>query len=533
MTFHSDAWLAIVLLMVSIALMFFARSSVRWHWAAVVVAGMACVPLIQYGFGQIPFFGVAWINATYLLGLCTALLLGAYWERASPGQCADFLFLALGLAGMVSVGIQIHQWLLFDSLEFWVNKALGRPYGNLGQPNQLATLLVLGLLGCSWGFVRKQLSAWSSILLAGFFLLGIALTQSRTGWLNVSIFILAMFCWGWTRSQKRIMVTAVGLGTFFVVCVLGLSWLSDLLQLTGAYDLSGRFSEQARPVIWRLLADAAWEKPWFGYGWGQTGFAHLQVAASHPFLGVIFFEAHNLFLDLILWNGIPLGVFVVVAMTWWLAAATRAVKGVSDAILLLFLLVLGVHAMLEYPLHYAYFLLPAGLVAGVLNVRLKFRPAFISAHWVCMVVLLGSGAMLAVTVRDYIRVESSFADLRFEKARIHTNNPGSAPELWVLTQLREMIIFGRTEARPNMSDQELVWMRDVTKTYPSPYNAHKLALALALNGQGVEAQLWLKNLCKAFPVQFCEGTRITWAQKALKEPAIAAVPWPANVDGAR
>lgn len=532
MTFHSDAWMAIVLVTMTSVLLMRVRRSVGCHWSAILVACTAFVPMAQYVFGLVPFVGIAWINSAYLVGLLLALLAGAHWEKISNGQCADFVFLAIGWASIVSVGIELHQWLELDSLEFWINRVQYRyrPYGNLGQPNQLATLLVLGLLGCGWGIARKQLAAWAGLLMAAFLLLGIALTQSRTGWLNVSILFLAMLLYGWARSSKKLIWASVGLGLYFFVCILGLPLASDVLGLGSGAEFSTRNAIGIRPVVWRMFLDAILQKPFFGFGWGQTMFAHLDVAADHPFTGFVLFQAHNLFLDLLIWNGVPVGLFLSVALVWWFVIAAKAAKDVNDAILLLSLLVLGIHAMFEFPLHYAYFLLPAGLMVGVLNVRLGFRPPFVVTSWAVMGVWLTAAAMLAVTIRDYARVESSFFDLRFEKARIHTDQPGSAPDVWVLTHLRDLIKYSRMEARANLTANELNWMRNVTKSYPSPVNVREFAMTLALNKQNDEAQQWLRRLCKTYPKEHCRGTKVFWAEQSLKEPAIAAVPWPMGAE---
>lgn len=532
MTFHSDAWMAIVLVTTIPVLFMRVRRAAEWHWSAILVACMAFVPVAQYACGLVPFVGVAWINASYLLGLLLALLAGAHWEKISRGQCADFVFLAIGLAAIVSVGIELHQWLELDSLEFWIIRAQYRyrPYGNLGQPNQLATLLVLGLLACGWGMTRKQLAAWASLLMGGFLLLGIAVSQSRTGWLNISVLGLAMLSYGLARSSRKLVWASLGLGLYFILCIQGLPWLADVLGLGSGAEFSTRNIVGIRPVVWRMFLDAISLKPVFGYGWGQTMFAHLEVAADHPFTGFVLFHAHNLFLDLLIWNGVPIGLFLSVALIGWFVSAAKAVGEVNDAILLLFLLVLGIHAMSEFPLHYAYFLLPAGLMVGVLNVRLGFRPPIVVTPWAVMGVWLAAAAMLAVTVRDYARVESSFFDLRFEKARIHTDQPGSAPDVWVLTHLRDLIVYSRMEARANLPADELNWMRNVTKSYPSPVNVREMAMTLALNNQRDEAQQWLRRLCKTYPKEHCRGTKVFWAKQALKEPAIAAVPWPTGAE---
>ncbi|PIW09923.1 MAG: polymerase, partial [Comamonadaceae bacterium CG17_big_fil_post_rev_8_21_14_2_50_60_13] len=65
----------------------------------------------------------------------------------------------------------------------------------------------------------------------------------------------------------------------------------------------------------------------------------------------VFSHSHNLFLDLVLWCGIPFGLFVSLYLIRWFWLRLRAVRCAEDAVLMLFLLVVGNHAMLELPLH--------------------------------------------------------------------------------------------------------------------------------------------------------------------------------------
>lgn len=525
MSFHSDAWLSIVFSLVFAGIVFRVRTLLECHWLPLLTAVLVAVPWLQFLAGQITFFGEAWINSLYLLGFVMAHFLGAYWEKIEPSQCLDFLFLGIGVAALASVGIQLHQWLLLDSLEFWINQALGRPYGNIGQPNQMATLLVLALLGAAWGVLRKKLSASAATVFALFILMGVALTQSKTAWINVAIVLSSMFYVGWKKSQKPWMLFSTGFAAFFLACIIGLPRLADLIGVNTSYA-SDRLVDYARPIVWSLFADAIWQQPFSGYGWGQDISAYLEQVNSNPPLRAIYAHSHNLLLDLVLWNGIPLGGLVVLCICYWFICLVRKTREVRDAIPFFFLVVLCIHAMLELPLHYAYFLLPAGLVAGCLSVRLKLKVAFALPHKVGVALICLVAGMLAITIRDYAHVESSFYDLRFEKARIQLGHVASPPDVWALTQLREMVVIGRVEARENMAEKDIRWMLDVTKLYPSPYNVHKLATALALNHRGAEAQDWLRRLCKAFPEEYCRGTKINWAEAARTSPAMAAVPWP-------
>ena len=272
--------------------------------------------------------------------------------------------------------------------------------------------------------------------------------------------------------------------------------------------------------------DAARQHPWLGYGWNQVVLAQLAASLNHPSLHVLFFHAHNLFLDLVLWCGVPVGLFVSICLVRWLWLRLRAVRAAEDAVLLLFLLVVGNHAMLELPLHHAYFLLPAGLVMGALNVRVNVRPMLVMGRWSYFAVWFASITLLALIIRDYARVETSYQALRFEWAHIKYKTRGEPPEVLLLTQWREFIRLARFEPATGMSAEELDWMRKTASAYPSTGALHKLAAALAMNQRADEATLWLRRMCKVAPEVQCAAVKQAWTIQSKQDPQIAAVPWP-------
>jgi O-antigen ligase len=530
--FHADAWTAIVLAVGSAALILRSKASTHWHGAAVLVAMLACIPWIQYSFGLISFAGQAWISTAFLLGLLLALLTGQRWEQLCADQLTSGLFWAIGLAAVFSVNLQLQTWLgLMDTDVFnlWSMGLSGiRPYANFGQPNQLATFLLWGLLACAWAFLKQRIRASVALLMACFLLLGIALTQSRTAWLGLTFLLMATWVWKRLWPSKWVPWSVTGLFVFFGACAPLLRSLPEALQIASEATAfrSDQLESGLRPLAWRVFFNAALERPWFGYGWSEVGQAQLAVASELPPLHATFGHSHNLFLDLVLWLGLPIGLFVSAAMIWQFTAYARAVATAKDAILLMFLGVIGIHAMLELPLHYAYFLLPTGMVMGVLHSRIGGKPVWTTPRWTLMGLWLAATILLSIIVVDYFRIEASFQALRFELARIGTQPQGKPPEVVLLTQLRERIGFMRYEVKRGMTPAELDWLLKVINANPGGGVIYKAAKALALNGRPVEAQQWLSKICKVAVVEECDLIKRVWAQDARGDPLIAAAPWP-------
>ena len=148
---HSDAWAALSLGVLGAVVLWRSRSAAGLSWHMLPLLALACAALVwlQYAGGLVESFGVAWISTLYLLGLALALLGGAAWERWRPGLCADFLFIAALVGATGSVAVQLQQWLRIDPGPFFwlfIPPPPTRVHANLGQPNQLSTLLCLGVL---------------------------------------------------------------------------------------------------------------------------------------------------------------------------------------------------------------------------------------------------------------------------------------------------------------------------------------------------------------------------------------------------
>lgn len=529
-SFHMESSAAVMFALIAAAIIFRSPACDIIHGPGLLVAFMLPVPFIQYFAGMVGLIGSAWVSTSYILGFLLALMVGACWEKQSPGQMVDGLLLAVGIAGIFSVGLQLHQWLLLERLDIWsMGNGLGRPFANFGQPNQLGTFLIWCLLAVAWGLERGYVRAGVAFALSIYLLFGIALTQSRTAWIAILILIGASWFWRrlWRYRSTPWVVTLLGL--YFVACNLCLSWFSQLLLLEDvAFNGSelARLSAGLRPIAWMTFLDAGLRRPWFGYGWDQIAHGQLAASLDHPALNMLFSHSHNLFLDLVLWCGIPFGLFLSLAIIWWFWRSFRAVKSAENVLMLLLLVVVMNHAMLEFPLHYAYFLLPFGLIMGALDTRLAVPQLRLSGRWIVMTVWVSATVLLSLVVRDYYRAEASMQVLRFEWAGINVPGPKGPPDVLLLTQLRDIITYARFEPGRGMSPESLQWMRTVVSLYPSAGSIHKLAAALAWNQQPEEAQVWLRRMCRVGPVLECEAVRRAWTRQALTDPQIRAVPWP-------
>ncbi len=468
----------------------------------------------------------------YLLGLALALRAGAVWETSRPGEPAKYLFAAIIVAALLSTGLALYQWLKLDFLDVWGIEAIGiRPYANLGQPNQLATFLCWGLLGLSWLWSKKYIKANTLLLATCFLLFGIALTSSRTAWLILVTVAALLFYWRRVLGMYRLPLIYCGLILFSALANMLIPDIAMSLLLSddgGATpeELQARFASEARPLIWTAFIDAAIRSPWWGYGWNQVGIAQLKVLLEYPSLNIYFSHSHNLFLDLILWMGIPIGISIslFLARRFWQLGIQ--VQNGTDALLYSMLIAVGIHAMLELPLHYAYMLLPAGLAWGTLEskhrgwiVRLPQRTAHLTV-WVISAGLLGG------LIKDYANVQTSFWWLRYEWAHLATRGSAPVPDVIFLTQWREFVKLHHLEMEAPPSPRMMKIIENQAYLFPSSGFLLKLAGGFALNGDAAAAKRSLLQACQLNGKQQCAAIRSIWEHEAQNIPALANVKWP-------
>jgi O-antigen ligase len=531
-TFHSDAWVAVLMALVTASVTLQGAQRMQWHGLTLPIALLLPLPFLQYFVGILFFSGQAWVSSAFVVGLLLALLIGARWENTTPGRAADGLFIAIGIAAFVSVGLQLRQWLGMglsdDPMQIWAEEfSPGRPSANLGQPNQLATLLLWGLLACVWGMARQQLRGRVAALASLYLLFGIVLTQSRIAF--ISIVVLTAATWIWRRwLPPRAPLVATLLLLYFIVCTSTLQFLSDAIGLNQQIRSAtwGGESTHLRLEAYALFLDAVQQQPWWGYGWNQLVVAQMAVAQNHPSLATFFMHSHNLFLDLVLWCGIPIGALISYCILVWVVSSLGRVSNLKDGVLLMFVVVVGLHAMVELPLHHAYFLLPTGLVVGILNHRLRHRVVFSSSRWVVFGVWLAASLLLGIITRDYLQVDASARTLRLDAARIGRQPAGLPPDVLLLNDLRESIRYARLTVEPNISTEELTHLRKVAYVSATPYNLFNVAKALAYLGQPEEAQAWIAKMQKVQPDGFDGDLRRIWESQAKTQPAMAAVQWP-------
>jgi O-antigen ligase len=458
---------------------------------ASVVMTCAVIPWLQWSIGLLKFSGDVWISTLYLGGCAIAISTAYRWSRVDAAAVARNLSVAALIAALLSSVLGMMQVFEVWSLGIWIAEIFdgGRAAANLAQSNNLATLLGLGVVGVlllsEQGGIGRVLAGTLLFVL----LLALSLTQSR-----MSLLFGPVIWLGYWLAVRRGVLLRVSLS--MIAAATGIAWTLMLAQpvlmratLLASYEsVATRGTQSLRFQVWPMLLDGLSLHPWLGYGWLQVGAAELAVADRHPPVGELYLHAHNLFLELVIWCGYPLGLCLGGGILYWFVTRLSRVSTTEGVFGMLVVSVIGVHAMFELPYHYAYFLIPLGLAAGLVEASIGSK-AHMGPKWHIASTLAG-GILLIAIWWDYHALEDDFRLVRFENLRIgYIQGSRSAPEAPFLSSLTEFLRFSRTYPREGMSAAELDRMRSVVERYPYAAAMARYAWALALNKRLDEARV--------------------------------------------
>ncbi|PVY90918.1 O-antigen ligase [Acidovorax sp. 99] len=524
LAFHVNAWVALALMLIVLRGLYISKESIRLDSGGWVLLILALIPLAQYSIGLLPLLSDVVLRSLYLFGAAAAYILARHWNRHEYLGAANHVFSAMAIAAALSVGLATYQWLGFAKdmglMDIWVLPfAEGtRPYANMGQPNQLASLFLCGLLGVAWAWNKRQLSGAMAVCLAAWILWGVALTESRTAMLTLALGMITLFLFGKRYLRKSEITTLTLLFCFYIFCLFGKSYLAKLVGLDLPLSIVERSAGELRISLWKMSLDASLQSPWGGFGWGRSNAGYFLVYEKYrtTFGGTYFEQSHNLILDLALWVGWPFAIFFVGLGCLWIFRRVRGAKTIEAAILLMAIAVLIIHAMLEFPLHYGYFLWPFFVLAGSVSVvgDKDASTGMEIPRGAAALFIMGLLIALIIIVIDYLKVEESFSELRFQIARIGRDHNEALPETMILRDWPEAIALARKTPRPGMSEEEIRHWEALLMYNTSPLALRKVIGANRLNGKEAQAQAWANRACWLLPQAVCMGLIDEWASPA-------------------
>jgi hypothetical protein len=381
---------------------------------AVLLALLLALPWVW------PFtFGPTAAVEPYLVAAVVAALLLALWPGARPGGGAGIAAGGWLLAALLSSVIGLLQYFHLEErfsfriadfvltlltafgfdgpypLSSWINISVpGQAFGNLRQPNLLATLLMIGLLALRWWLQRggavarlrppRRALVWALAALAvALLLVALAASASRIGLVELVLLGLLVAWWSrrdghwwWSHGGGRwrsswgvrwrwrwMPPVLMAAWACYALASLALPWLLQHSEgLTTGRALVNRLEHGedtcgSRLILWRNVLHLIAQHPWAGW-WSRGGliYAHYITLYDGPRFCHILDNAHNLPLHLAVQLGAPVAL-AACALTLWLIwrgrpwAETDPTRQLAWGVLG----AIGLHSMVEYPLWYGPF----------------------------------------------------------------------------------------------------------------------------------------------------------------------------------
>lgn len=455
---------------------------------------------IQGVSGQVTFVGDVLVFGLYLAlyVMCLALGFASSRQAFAPGSGAchgnnenpalTFLAVTLTMGAFASAVVAFAQVFELWEHSAWINRMpfLRRPGGNLGQPNHLATLLLMGIASLLFLYELRKLTALPSALILLVLCMALAVTESRTGVLS---FLLLSGWWfvknkgvGFRLSSWVVALAGIGFLAFFW------EWPSVFAFILQSSDVAVvNTSAGLRLVVWPQLLEALTQRPWWGWGLGEVSEAHNAVVHAYP-VSQPFSYSHNILLDLALGMGVPLTALLLLVTGIWSWRRVRTANQLLPWYCLAVALPVAVHSMLEFPFAYAYFLVPVMFALGALEGMGGGKPMLRIGVRPLAALLLGFSILGAWSVVEYLSIEEDFRVARFEALRLGQTPSGyQKPNVILLTQMGALLEGARISPRPGMSPDELALAKKMALRFPWPATQNRYALSLALNGNPDEA----------------------------------------------
>jgi O-antigen ligase len=528
---------------------------------ALLPLGLLLVLAIQLAVGKLPSMSQTTLNALYLLWIAGVMVLGQHLrEKFGLEKLATLLAIFLLIGAELNALTGMSQHYAWRSIFMYITTAKIGPslYGNMGQANHFADYLTLGLLSLCLLYVRHCLQAWVAILLSIPLLFSMVLSGSRGTWLYLLAATLLAFVWQRRDAMHKPLLRSclaalLGFALMHIAVELPiLAGASQTGSITTLQRLTAETSTQSTAsainaassnhtatvatndspnVVQKLFAEGSsgrirlrlWYESWLmltqypilGTGMGQYAWQHFQMLPQFRDTNVsnINNYAHNLILHTAAEMGVIGLIILLGTLLLWVRQARRATHSSTHWWGYALLMTMGIHALLEYPLAYTYFLVIAALVIGMLDdthYRLKQGVAVRAGlsigllGGVLALVQMGQVypklAMLNLTIPpDSIRDGSYLQRVQLGRTEAHLRD--LRQRYFMLRDYTEMTL-GETDY-DHLADN-LALNERVLHFAPIPPVAFRQARLLAGSGQPAEARIAMERAIWSHPLQFAK-----------------------------
>lgn len=501
-SFYSEKYCFIALILLMLYMMF---TFIEIPKIIIPILLIIIIPIFQYFLGIIVFYETMLFSTLYLFGFFAAAIMAYNLCLNREGQnhiykvieIFSYTFIVISL---FSSFIIIIQWLNFYNLQPYILKVnSSRPYGNLAQPNQMATILFIGLISLWYLYEKESKNKNIFFSLALLFLFSILLTQSRTSWVVIT-FLLIYFSYIRRKIDLKIDLKSV---VIFILFFIGNIFLLPFYNNLNPWSINTRsISERAtsgyeRLEIWQHFINCILEHPISGYGWYQTQLANVSFVEDIAHRQAID-STHNIILDILLWCGLPIGGLIILYLSYLLLIFFIQTKNKEMMAAFLMIMAVVIHAFFEYPLFYTYFLFPCGFLIGMMLSQIKFStlnlgrilnfPIFILVIFSFVIVTNGYNHMYEKRLNSLIiRDNTEEKENNFFKKNYYY-----FIENYTYDRSNFIIYWIKFDPYTTLDENEIISLEDSIMATATKQTLKKYAILLAYNGHRAEAEHFLK-----------------------------------------
>ena len=482
-----------------------------------VPAVLVSALLFQFMLGRLAFPQLGLLYAVYLLWAALLLVLGrCLADTVGLARLADVLAGAVAVGALAGAAIALAQWQGIAAGVPWIFPRTGGVFANLGQANHHAHYCWLGIASLFYLRGRGWLSRplfWLAVLPVAF---ASFISGSRSA-LLYPVILFGAIAWGRRREPGGATASLLADAAVLLPLVVALdfmgAWLSSLLG--SATSLSGArlYESVSGPSVRLALARSAWsafgEHPWLGQGAGNFPWASFVAAAGRvgdePFQ--VAENAHNFVLQGLAEFGAPVTLTVILLLLSWARRFAVRPWGLEQAWCGAVLGIGGVHALLEYPLWYSYFLGPAALLLGATD---SGRAISLAGRRVA--VYLALAAVAGVSILASLRIDYSVIEAASQQPlaahpdreqawqismeRLIRLHKESLLSPWALLAFAELAEPSRRQAQDRVTLCE-----SGIRFAPARSLLTRCAMQLAIGGRDADAQALVRAVLRAFPAE--------------------------------
>lgn len=269
----------------------------------------------------------------------------------------NFLIFSILISSALTSIISLIQFLDPQYISIFIRENNSSRYsGNLGQPNHMGTLMLMGFYSCL--YIYNKYKFHIILILIPLLIFGMVLTQSRTVWIAVFI-SLVLLVLKWKYINKEIKISILSLPIIYI----SINQLLKIFTASGV-DASQRVQvDAARINLWHDFLSTIPEFNIFGIGFKNIEYYHFIHGER---FGYHISSYHNIIMDMYAIFGV-LGLIFCFYFLIKIANILLKLEKTSDFIIYMILVVIINHAMFEFPLYYGYFLLPLIVIFNDLN----------------------------------------------------------------------------------------------------------------------------------------------------------------------